>query len=238
MKTTLFLLIIFPLTGAAINEIFGRRLPRKLVEVIACAVLLLSLAMATTAIVRIGGDTCDFTLFQWFKAGDLSVAMDIHYDALAAIMALMVTFVASIIHLYSISFMREDTDYGRYFCYLNLFVFSMLVIALANNLIFLYLGWEGVGFCSYALIGFWYGDPVKATAGKKAFIMTRVGDIGFGVAVAVLFTHFGTFSITHINPQAVSLNTETATLPTLLFLFEEHDIFKMGNLSRRLPGVF
>jgi NADH-quinone oxidoreductase subunit L len=218
LKTILFLLIIFPLIGAATNGIFGRRLPRKLVEIIACAVLLFSLSMATTAIVRIGGDTCNFTLFHWFRVGDLSVAMDIHFDALAAIMALMVTFVASIIHLFSISFMREDTDYVRYFCYLNLFVFFMLVIVLANNLIFVYLGWEGVGFCSYALIGFWYGDPVKATAGKKAFIMTRVGDVGFGVAVAVLFTHFETFSITHINPQAASLNTETATLLTLLFL--------------------
>ena len=146
------------------------------------------------------------------------MAMDIHYDALAAIMALMVTFVASIIHLYSVSFMREDSDYVRYFCYLNLFVFFMLVIVLANNLIFVYLGWEGVGFCSYALIGFWYGDPVKATAGKKAFIMTRVGDIGFGVAVALLFVHFGTFSITRINPQAASLSIGTATLLTLLFL--------------------
>ncbi len=219
MKAILFLLIIFPLTGATINGIFGRRLPRRLVEIIACVALLCSLLMAATAMIRVGGETCNVTLFHWFKAGDLSVTMDIHYDALAAIMALMVTFVASIIHLYSVSFMREDTDYVRYFCYLNLFVFAMLVIALADNLIFVYLGWEGVGFCSYALIGFWYGDPVKATAGKKAFIMTRVGDIGFGVAVAFLFTHFGTFSITHINPQASSLSSGMATLLTLLFLW-------------------
>ena len=218
MKTILFLLLIFPLAGAVINGIIGRGLPRRLVEIIACIVLLGSLSMASTAIIRTGGDVHNFTLFQWFKAGDLSVAMDIHYDALAAIMVLMVTFVASIIHLYSVSFMREDADYVRYFCYLNLFVFFMLVIALANNLIFVYLGWEGVGFCSYALIGFWYGDPVKATAGKKAFIMTRVGDIGFGVAVALLFVHFGTFSITRINPQAASLSVGTATLLTLLFL--------------------
>jgi len=175
--------------------------------------------MATAAIINMGGGTFNFVLFQWFQAGDLSVAMDIHYDALAAIMALMVTFVASIIHFYSVSFMRNDTDYVRYFCYLNLFVFSMLVIALADSLVFVYLGWEGVGFCSYALIGFWYGDPVKATAGKKAFIMTRMGDIGFGVAVAVLFAHFGTFSITHINPLAATLSTGSATLLTLLFLF-------------------
>jgi NADH-quinone oxidoreductase subunit L len=158
-------------------------------------------------------------LFRWFAAGDLLVTVDVHYDPLAAIMGLMVTFVASIIHLYSVAFMREDTDYVRYFCYLNLFVFSMLVITLANNLIFVYLGWEGVGFCSYALIGFWYSDKVKATAGKKAFIMTRVGDIAFGVALALLFACFGTFSITDINPQASSLTTGLATLLTLLLLW-------------------
>ena len=135
------------------------------------------------------------------------MAMDIHYDALAAIMALMVTFVASIIHLYSVSFMREDTDYVRYFCYLNLFVFFMLVIALANNLIFVYLGWEGVGFCSYALIGFWYGDPVKATAGKKAFIMTRLGDIGFGIAVACFSFTSGLF------PSPVSTRRQLLSAP-------------------------
>lgn len=219
MKAILFLLIIFPLMGAAINGVLGRHLPRRLAEVIACVALLCSLLMAATAMIRLGGETYNFALFHWFAAGDLRVAIDIHYDALAAIMALMVTLVASIIHLYSVSFMRKDTDYVRYFCYLNLFVFSMLVIALANNLVFVYLGWEGVGFCSYALIGFWYGDEVKATAGKKALIMTRVGDIAFGVAVALLFARFGTFSITQIDPQASSLSTGQATLLTLLFLW-------------------
>ncbi|MEJ2588261.1 MAG: NADH-quinone oxidoreductase subunit L [Deltaproteobacteria bacterium] len=219
MKAILFLMMFFPFTGAVLNGILGRHLPRKLVETIACAALLCSLAMAAGALIGTGGESYHVALFQWFGVGDLRVSMDIHYDALAAIMVLMVTFVASIIHLYSVSFMREDTDYVRYFCYLNLFVFFMLVIALADSLIFVYLGWEGVGFCSYALIGFWYGDPIKATAGKKAFIMTRVGDIGFGVAVALLFAHLGTFSITHINPQAASLTPGLATALTLLFLF-------------------
>lgn len=219
MKAILLLLILFPLTGAALNGILGRRFPRRRVEIIACGALLCSLLMAAIAMFKMGGAAYDVTLFQWFNVGELSVAMDMHYDALAAIMVLMVTFVASIIHLYSVSFMRKETDYVRYFCYLNLFVFSMLIIALADNLIFVYLGWEGVGFCSYALIGFWYTDPVKATAGRKAFIMTRVGDIGFGIAVALLFAYFGTFSITHINPQAESLSAGSATLLTLLFLF-------------------
>jgi NADH-quinone oxidoreductase subunit L len=219
LKAILFLLILFPLIGAAINGVLGRRLPRRAAEIVACAALLSSLSMAAAAFIAFGGQTRDLSLYHWFGAGDLRVTVNVHYDALSAIMALMVTFVASIIHLYSVSFMREDTDYVRYFCYLNLFVFSMLVITLANNLIFVYLGWEGVGFCSYALIGFWYGDEVKATAGKKAFVMTRVGDIAFGVALALLFARFGTFSITEINPQASSLSTGMATFLTLLLLW-------------------
>jgi NADH-quinone oxidoreductase subunit L len=219
MKAILFLLILFPLMGAAFNGVLGRRLPRRAVELIACVALLGGLSMAAAAFIASGGEAHNVTLFEWFAAGDLVVKVNIHYDALAAIMALMVTFVASIIHLYSVAFMREDTDYVRYFCYMNLFVFSMLAITLANNLIFVYLGWEGVGFCSYALIGFWYGDVVKATAGKKAFIMTRVGDIAFGIALALLFAQFGTFSITDINPQASSLNTGLATLLTFLLLW-------------------
>jgi len=212
-------MLLFPLAGSVINAILGRLMSRRLVEITACTALLCSLIMAATAIIRADGEFSNFVLFEWFRAGDLSVAMDIHYDALSAVMVLMVTFVASIIHLYSVSFMREDSDYARYFCYLNLFTFSMLVISLADSLIFVYLGWEGVGFCSYALIGFWYDDPVKATAGKKAFIMTRLGDIGFGIAVALFFTWFGTFSITGINLHAASLSTESATLLTLLILF-------------------
>ena len=136
MKAILFLILLFPLAGATINAILGRRLPRRVVEIIACAGLLLSLFMSVTAVIKAGGESYDVVFFEWFKAADLSVAMDIHYDALAAIMALMVTFVAAIIHLYSVSFMRNDADYVRYFCYLNLFVFSMLVIALADSLHF------------------------------------------------------------------------------------------------------
>ncbi len=219
MKPIIFLILLFPFAGGAINAILGRYMHRKVVEIIACAAILCSLIMAVTAIILTGGATGNFVLFKWFSAGDLSVAMDIHYDALAAVMILMVTFVSGIIHLYSVSFMREDRDFVRYFCYLNLFTFSMLVIALADSLIFVYLGWEGVGFCSYALIGFWYTDPAKADAGKKAFVMTRLGDIGFGIAVALFFTWFGSFSISAINPQAASLSAGSATLLTLLILF-------------------
>jgi NADH-quinone oxidoreductase subunit L len=215
----LLLLIGFPFLGGAFNAVFGRRFPRRAVELIACAAVLGALGMAITGFITAGQKTYDLTFFRWFSVDTFSAAMNVHYDPLAAIMALMVTFVSSLIHLYSVSFMRKDEDFVRYFCYLNLFVFSMLVITLADNLVFVYLGWEGVGFCSYVLIGFWYCDTVKATAGRKAFVLTRIGDVAFGVALALLFVLFGDLSISHIVVHAPSLSTSLATILGLLLLW-------------------
>ena len=169
--------------------------------------------MAALAFGGAGGKRYLLTLFDWIQVGDFSASMTVYYDSLAAIMALMVTFISSLIHLYSVSFMRDDQDYVRYFCYMNLFVFSMLVITLADNLVFLYLGWEGVGFCSYILIGFWYSDVVNATAGRKAFILTRIGDVAFGIAIALFFLTLDQFSIFSINSKAASFDGGMATLP-------------------------
>jgi NADH-quinone oxidoreductase subunit L len=198
MKTILFLLLFFPFAGGFILAVIGRYLPRRVAEWIACASVLGSLLMAALAFGSAGEKRYLLTLFDWIQVGDFSASMSVYYDPLAAIMALMVTFVSSLIHLYSVSFMRGDKDYVRYFCYMNLFVFSMLVITLADNLVFLYLGWEGVGFCSYILIGFWYSDVVNATAGRKAFILTRIGDVAFGIAIALFFLILDQLSIPHL----------------------------------------
>ncbi len=219
MTATLLILLLFPLAGGVINALAGRRLPRRLCEVIACAGVLGALVMAVIAFIRGGGSTQHLTFFSWIRVGDFSAAMDVYYDPLAAVMVLMVTFVSSLIHLYSVAFMRDDADYVRYFSYLNLFVFSMLVIALADNLLFVYLGWEGVGFCSYALIGFWYAKVDFANAGRKAFIVTRIGDVAFGVALALFFSLFHSFSITFINGHAASLSPALATALALLLLW-------------------
>ena len=219
MKTTLFLLIFLPFLGALILAVIGRRLPRRAVETIACLSVLGSLGMAVIAFAAAGQKGQTFTLLPWFTVGDFSAEMSVYYDRLAAIMVLMVTFVSSIIHLYSVSFMREDEDYVRFFCYMNLFVFTMLVVALSDNLLFLYLGWEGVGFCSYALIGFWYTDEVKATAGRKAFLLTRIGDVAFGIAIAFFFLITNTLSLSGINGQAGSLSAGMATVLGILLLW-------------------
>jgi len=219
MKTILLLLLLFPLLGAVATALLGRYLPRRAVEVTACGAVLGALVMAGAAMILAGDKAHDFTFLPWLAVGEVTAAMSVHFDPLAAIMALMVTFVSAIIHLYAVAFMREDPDYARFFCYLNLFVCAMLVIIVADNLLFVYLGWEGVGFCSYALIGFWYQDEVNAAAGRKAFICTRIGDVAFGVALALFFVLFHSFSLTQINAQAGTLSTGTATLLALLLLW-------------------
>jgi NADH-quinone oxidoreductase subunit L len=219
VRTILLLVILFPAAGACFNAVLGRYVPRRVVEIGACAAVLGSLAMAAAAFFTIGQKVLTMTLFEWFRVGDFVATVDIYYDPLAAIMALMVTFISSLIHLYSVSYMQEDEDYVRYFCYLNLFVFAMLTITLADNLVFLYLGWEGVGFCSYALIGFWYNDPAKATAGRKAFALTRIGDVAFGIAIAILFSTFNHLSITYINGHTAFLGATMATFVGLLLLW-------------------
>jgi NADH-quinone oxidoreductase subunit L len=138
------------------------------VEITACAVVIGSTVMALIGLITTWGTAFYFQLFNWISVGSFSTAMDINYNSLASLMALMVTFVASIIHLYSVAFMRHDDDYARYFAYLNLFVFAMLVIALADNLFF-YLGWEGVGFCSLPSSVLVYRST-NASAGRKAFV--------------------------------------------------------------------
>jgi NADH-quinone oxidoreductase subunit L len=219
MKTILFFLLFFPFAGGLLLAVIGRYLPRRVAEWMGCLSVLASFLMAILAFGEAGEKRYLLTLLDWIRVGDFTASMSLYYDPLAAVMVLMVTFVSSLIHLYSVSFMRDDEDYVRYFCYMNLFVFSMLVIALADNLLFLYLGWEGVGFCSYILIGFWYRDGVNATAGRKAFILTRIGDVAFGIAIALFFLIFDQLSISSINSKVSALGLGTATLLGLLLFW-------------------
>ncbi len=218
MHTVLTLLLFFPLAGAVIQVLFGGGMPRKAAEFFACAAIIGAFIMAAAAFMT-GAQPETYTLYRWFGVDNFIATVDIRYDSLAAVMSLMVTFVSSLIMVYSVSFMDSDRDYRRFFCYLNLFVFFMLVIVLADNLVFLFLGWEGVGFCSYALIGFWYEDEANATAGRKAFLLTRIGDLGFVIALGLLFVGFNTLSISAINGAAHTLTTGSAMLIGLLLFW-------------------
>jgi NADH-quinone oxidoreductase subunit L len=218
VKPVLFLLISFPLLGALILALIGRHLSRRAVEIIACTTVSASFVLSLTAFLLCGHTAHGLTLAQWFAAGSFQVNLDLYYDPLAAVMALMVTFVSCLVHFYSIAYMRQEDGYTRYFCFLNLFVFAMLVIVSAGNLVFLYLGWETVGLCSYALIGFWYEKPEAANAGAKAFIVTRLGDVAFGIAIAFCWISLGHLSVSGIHDGAAGLSSQAAGIIGLLLL--------------------
>src|SRR6185437_2618452 len=141
-------------------------------------------------------------LWTWIDVGGFRPEIAFYLDPLSLIMTLVVAFVSFLIHLYSTEFMIDDDGYSRFFAYMNLFVASMLMLLLGNNLLLLYLGWEGVGLCSYLLIGFWYRDPANGRAARKAFILTRVGDTAMSIGLYLLFTQLGTFGIQDLMQRA------------------------------------
>ena len=196
----LWLIPVLPLFGAIFNGLFAYRAPRRLISVVGCGTVLASFLLsvaATIALAKLPHDqrVISDLFYTWFVSGPLSIEFRFHLDPLSAVMALVVTGVGFLIHLYSTEYMHDDEGYGKYFAYINLFLFSMCVLILSDNLVGLFLGWEGVGLCSYLLIGFWYQDPEKADAGKKAFVVNRIGDAGFIFGMSLLFAAFGTTSI-------------------------------------------
>lgn len=201
MELYLAFILLFPLAGGLCNTLFARLLPRRLSEAVACGVIWASFICALLAFFNFTGPL-KVEYASWLTAFDFQAPVTLYLDQLSLSLALMITFVCGLIHLYSIGYMKGDPAFARYFALLNIFVFAMLVLVLAENLPLLYLGWEGVGFCSYALIGFWYQEEKNATAGRKAFIVTRIGDIAFGIAMVWMYRLFGTVSITQLNSMA------------------------------------
>ena len=160
------------------------------------------------------------TYFMWMPAGDLQITASLMLDQLSLVMLLVVTGVGALIHIFSVGYMREDPGYPRYFAYLNLFVFFMLVLVLGANYPVMFVGWEGVGLCSYLLIGFWFNDKANADAGKKAFIVNRIGDFGFLAAMFLLFANFGTLDFQQLQGAALGVAAGGALVTTIcLFLF-------------------
>jgi len=218
MKLYLGLIILLPLCGAVTNALLGGRLlPRRGSELLACAVIWGSFAATLAAALAYHAPlTVEFS--SWLAVFDFTAPVSLYLDPLSLSLCLMITFVCGLIHLYAVGYMGEDPGYVRFFALLNLFVAAMLVLVLAGNLPLLYLGWEGVGFCSYALIGFWYRKPENATAGRKAFIVTRIGDIGLGIAMVWLFQLCNSVSIQQINSMGALLPLGVITSLGLLLL--------------------
>ena len=158
--------------------------------------------------------------YSWMPAGDLQIDAAFQLDQLSMVMILVITGVGALIHIFSVGYMREDPGYPRYFSYLNLFVFFMLVLVLGANYPVLFVGWEGVGLCSYLLIGFWFNDKVNADAGKKAFIVNRIGDFGLLVAMFMLFANIGVLDFAGVSAKALDLGAGSALVTTIcLFMF-------------------
>jgi NADH-quinone oxidoreductase subunit L len=217
MKLYLALILLLPLLGGIFNALAGSRLPRRVEETVACGVIWGSFFCTLPAFLHFSGPvTVEYA--SWLSAFDFQAPIAFRIDQLSLALCLMITFVCGLIHLYSTGYMRDEADHARYFALLNIFVFAMLVLILAANLPLLYLGWEGVGFCSYALIGFWYREEKNADAGRKAFIVTRIGDTSFGIAIVWMFQLFGTTNISQLNGMGSLVPAGVITALGLLLL--------------------
>jgi NADH-quinone oxidoreductase subunit L len=218
MLSLLWLVPMLPLVGFAILAVTAGQLRRTAVSVIAAGAVSLSalIAIGITIAYAIGapaGAVYSQTLWQWIRVGDFAPSVALHLDALSVTMMVVVAFVSALIHIYSIGFMAEDAGYSRFFAYMNLFVGSMLILVLADNLLLLYLGWEGVGLCSFLLIGFWYREPDNVRAALKAFFVTRIGDSAFAIGIFLLFTSLGTLNIPAVL-NGISAYPRGSALPT------------------------
>ena len=220
---SLWLIPALPLVGAGVNLFVGKRLGRS-AGILAAVLVAASFAVSVAVVGSLLGLSAQERvqtqeLFEWIRVGSFSVGATLRLDPLSATMILVVTGIGTLIHVYAIGYMRDDPRYGRFFAYMNLFVFFMLMLVLGQNLLVLYLGWEGVGLCSYLLIGFWFEKTENANAAKKAFVTTRIGDTAMLIGLALIAVKFGTLDYTVIFGAAGSTLTKSAATAIALLLF-------------------
>jgi NADH-quinone oxidoreductase subunit L len=205
----LWLIPIFPLIGFLINGIFGRRLPKPIVNAVAIGSVLLSFLWVLNTL---NGASFDQPVveryFTWISSGTVNIGFDLMVDRLNAVMLMVITGVGLLIHIYATGYMAHEGGYYRFFAYLNLFMFFMLILVMGANYLLLFVGWEGVGLCSYLLIGFYFLEKFAGDAGKKAFIVNRVGDFGFALAMFLIFKQFGSLDFDKVLPAAHGLPVE------------------------------
>jgi NADH-quinone oxidoreductase subunit L len=218
----LLLIPLLPFLGFVANAAVGRRLSKAASGSLAVGVMFASFAVSAAASWSLlgmpaGGRVIDQAVYTWIASGDLQVPFALRLDPLSMVMILVVSGIGALIHLYSVAYMHEERDgeYARYFSYLNLFAAFMLLLVLAPNFPVMFVGWEGVGLCSYLLIGFWYTKKSAADAGKKAFVVNRIGDFGFLLGMLLLFAHFGTLDFRALGQVISTYSPETAAFGTL-----------------------
>jgi NADH-quinone oxidoreductase subunit L len=223
MEGLLLTIILLPLGAFTVQILFGRRMPRG-GDWISTGAIFISLFLAARVFFRVfeGGGPGFHQVYNWswLSIPGFSLGMGMWIDSVTAVMLMVVTIVSSFVHLYSFGYMHGDPRYSRYFAYLSLFSFSMLGIVLTDNLFFLYIFWELVGICSYLLIGFWFEKPPAASAGKKAFITTRIGDVGMFIGILIVYSHIGHLSYSDLFSSVANGGWDNGLLTvTGIFLF-------------------
>ena len=248
----LALIPLLPFAGFLINAAFGRRLPKSVSGGVATGAMGLAFGVALASVWRLlqqpadhGVRAIEQHVYTWIASGGLDIALAFRLDPLASVMVLVITGIGTLIHLYSTAYMHEESDseFARYFSYLNLFAAFMLVLVLGSNFPVMFVGWEGVGLCSYLLIGFWFRKPSAADAGKKAFIVNRVGDFGFILGMLAIFATFGTLDFQAVAAAVSAVPVEASagivTMITLLlflcFSTTIHPWYLLGLLA--MPWV-
>ena len=213
---------LLPFAGFLVNNFGARSLPKRVIGAVASLAMLAAFGVAVAAVSRIVAMPPESRelaqrVFTWIASADLQVPLGLRLDPLSAVMVLVVTGIGLLIHVYSLAYMvdEEPHEYARYFAYLNLFAAFMLVLVLGDNFLVMFVGWEGVGLCSYLLIGFWYKNRVAADAGKKAFIVNRIGDVAFILGVLLAFATFGTVNFQQLAAAVAPLTAETSEFGVL-----------------------
>ena len=221
MENFVWLVPFFPLVSFVIIGLLGKKMSKNLVSALACGSILasffVSVALFFGQLHAEHGSTV--TLFQWIKAGDFAVNFSFLIDPLSSIFLLVITGIGFLIHWYSVSYMHDDDGFARFFAYLNLFVFFMLLLVLGDNYLVMFVGWEGVGLCSYLLIGFWFKNIDYSNAAKKAFIMNRIGDLGYLLGIFLIFTTFGSVTYSEVFSKISPLSDSTTLTAIALLLF-------------------
>jgi NADH-quinone oxidoreductase subunit L len=225
MTSLVWLAVAFPLLGFLVNGAIALRRPgaKNAVSIVGVGVLVAAFIVSVGAFLELWAhpphEPIIVNLWRWLPVGPLQIDMAFQVDQLSTVMLLVVTGVGSLIHLFSVGYMKEDPGYARYFAYLNLFVVFMLVLVLGSSFPVMFIGWEGVGLCSYLLIGFWFSDKVNADAGKKAFIVNRIGDFGFLIAMFLIWNTLGTLTFTGMVEKAPTVFSSGSPVITAITLF-------------------
>jgi NADH-quinone oxidoreductase subunit L len=216
------LIPLFPLLGFLINGFFGKKISKGLSGAVASLSVLCSFILSLTVFIELQSSAEKsqiVNLFSWINSGSLKIPFEFLIDPLSTVFLLIITGIGFLIHIYSIGYMHDDEGFSRFFTYLNLFVFFMLLLVLGNNYLIMFVGWEGVGLCSYLLIGFWFKNTAFNNAARKAFVMNRIGDLGFLLGIILIFISFGSISFNEIFQRAGTVDTAVITsIALLLFI--------------------